>query len=126
MHSTGDVHFRRRLKNRPGHIAARADDDVGLEFCKDMPRLDGRCERQSERAQILRRELPAEPLDLDMVHLIPRCADKFVLDAARRADECNLGGGLVILDYSSNGKCGIDMPACAAARHKYTHIFDLS
>ena len=117
------MHLCRRLQDRPGNIAARANDDIRLKVLDDTPRLDGGCERQSDSTQILCRKLPAEALDLDVIHLISRCADQFVFNSLRRADECDLGCRIVIFDHRGDGERGIHMSARAAACHKYAHIF---
>ena len=117
----GNAHFCGRLDHRPAHIAARADDDVRLEFADDFFRLHDRSHRFDGGVDIGKRQLALEAAHLYGVKPVTGVRHKARFHAVGRADIFNHRTRIFGFNFIGNGKSRIDMTGRSAAADKHSH-----
>ena len=120
-----DALFGGAAHHRAGHIAAAANDQVGLDVLHHLFGLGaGECQIPQGNdipLDIVQAQLPLKTGDLDVMEGIARLCDQTVLHALLPARKMDLGGGVGFFDGSRNGQSRVDMAGSAAGCNKYTH-----
>ena len=121
-----DAHFGGAAHHRAGHIAAAADDQIGLHLLHHLPGRgagEGQIPQRDEvPLDVVQRELPLEACDLDVVEGIARLGHQTVLHPLFAAGKMDLGRRVCFFQCTGNGQCGVDMAGCAAGSDQNTHL----
>ena len=121
-----DAHFGGAAHHRAGHIAAAADDQIGLYLPHHLPGRgagEGQVPQRDEvPLDVVQRELPLEACDLDVVEGIARLGHQTVLHPLFAAGKMDLGRRVCFFQCTGNGQCGVDMAGRAAGSDQNTHL----
>ena len=111
--------------HRAGHIAAAANDQVGLDVLHHLFGLGaGECQIPQGNdvpLDIVQAQLPLKAGDLDVMEGIARLCDQTVLHALLPARKMDLGSGVGLFDGSRNGQSRVDMAGSAAGSDQNSH-----